>query len=91
MGEEGNGKALLCPDARENLWFSVQTIVASLQKILFKGCWYQAILASLTEFAKMQILLHSIESVFRYFLAHLTNQGAVQTSKQGKKSLEIES
>ncbi len=37
MGEEGYSKALLCPDARENLGFSVQTIVASLQKTLFKG------------------------------------------------------
>ena len=37
MGKEGNGKVLLCPDARENLGFSVQTNVASLQKILFKG------------------------------------------------------
>ena len=27
----------------------------------------------------MQILLRSIEAVFRYFLAHLRNQGAVQT------------
>ena len=57
-------KALLqlSPDARENLGFSVQTIIASL-----------------TEFAKMQILLHSDETVFRYFLAQLTNQGAFQT------------
>ena len=35
--EEGISKALLCPDARENLWFSVQTGVSRLQKILFKG------------------------------------------------------
>ena len=35
--EEGSSKALLCPDARENLGFSVQTVIARLQKILFKG------------------------------------------------------
>ena len=35
--EEGHSKALLCPDARENLWFSVQTTIFRLQKILFKG------------------------------------------------------
>ena len=35
----------------------------------------QTIVASLTEFAKMQILLHSIEAVFHYFLRklHLRN------------------
>ena len=38
--EEGSSKVPLCPDARENLGFSVQTIIASL-----------------TEFTKMQILL----------------------------------
>ena len=35
--EEGSSKALLCPDARENLGFSVQTGVSRFQKILFKG------------------------------------------------------
>ncbi len=64
-GEKGKNKALLYPDARENLGFSVQTIIAS---------W--------TKFAKMQILLYSDETVFRYFLVRLTNQGAFQTETQ---------
>ena len=32
--QEGNSKVVVCPDARENLGFSVQTGASRLQKIL---------------------------------------------------------